>query len=67
MKVLIQKTTEKDFPQTEYITRESFWNLYRPGCVEHLILHTIRNSESYIPDLDLIAVVENQIIGHILF
>jgi predicted N-acetyltransferase YhbS len=66
MEILIQRTTEKDFSQTENNTREAFWNLYKPGCVEHLILHTIRNSKSYISELDLIAVFENEIIGHII-
>lgn len=66
MEVLIQKTTVKDFFSTEYITRESFWNIYRPGCVEHLILHNIRNSNSYISNLDLVALNENEIIGHII-
>jgi predicted N-acetyltransferase YhbS len=66
MEVLIRKTTEMDFPQTENITREAFWNLYKPGCVEHLILHNIRNSKHYISKLDLVAVFENEIIGHII-
>lgn len=66
MKIPIQKTTKKDFFQTENLTRESFWNLYKPGCVEHLILHNIRNSENYISNLDLIAIFENEIVGHII-
>jgi predicted N-acetyltransferase YhbS len=66
MEVIIQRTAERDFFQTENITRESFWNLYRPGCVEHLILHNMRNSKAYISRLDLIAVFENEIIGHII-
>jgi predicted N-acetyltransferase YhbS len=66
METLIRTATEKDFFQTENITRESFWNLYRPGCVEHLILHNMRNSKAYISRLDLIVVFENEIIGHII-
>lgn len=66
MEVLIQKIIEKDFFQTEIITRESFWNLYRPGCVEHLILHNLRKSKSYISELDLGAVFGNELIGHII-
>ena len=66
MDITIQRTIEKDYFRTEYITRESFWNLYRPGCVEHLILHNMRNSNSYISRLDLIAVSKNEIIGHII-
>jgi predicted N-acetyltransferase YhbS len=66
MDVIIQITTEKDFFQTEYLTRESFWNLYKPGCNEHLVLHNIRNSKAYILRLDLIAVFKEEIIGHII-
>ena len=66
MEILIKQTSEKVFFQTENITREAFWNLYRPGCVEHLILHNMRNSNSYISRLDLIAVSKNKIIGHII-
>jgi predicted N-acetyltransferase YhbS len=66
MEVLIQRTTEKDFFKTENITRESFWNMYKPGCDEHLILHQIRESKSYIGELDIIAVYKDKIIGHVI-
>lgn len=66
MEVIIQRTTDKHFPQTENITREAFWNVYKPGCNEHLILHNLRNSKSYIHELDLVAVFENEIIGHVI-
>jgi predicted N-acetyltransferase YhbS len=66
MEILIQPTTLTHFPITENITREAFWNIYRPGCVEHFILHNLRNSNSYVQELDLIAVVENVIVGHII-
>jgi predicted N-acetyltransferase YhbS len=66
MKVLIRRTTENDFPQTENITREAFWNVYKPGCDEHFILHTIRYKKCYIGELDLVAFFDNEIIGHII-
>lgn len=66
MVILIRRTTEKEFHQTENLTREAFWNVYKPGCDEHLILHNLRNSKSYISELDLVAVFENKIIGHII-
>ncbi|TAJ04392.1 N-acetyltransferase [Marinilabiliaceae bacterium JC017] len=65
MNVIIQKTNANDYFQTEHITREAFWNLYKPGCDEHLVLHNIRKSKSYLHELDLIAVSERKIIGHI--
>ena len=64
--VRIQRTTEKDFFRTEHITRESFWNLYKPGCDEHLVLHNIRKSGCCICELDFVAVYENEIVGHII-
>ena len=66
MKVLIQRTIGKDYSLTENITREAFWNIYKPGCNEHLVLHNIRNTKSYISELDLVAVFENEVIGHII-
>lgn len=66
MKELIQQTQMKDFSQTEILTRESFWNLYRPGAVEHLILHNLRNRKCYISELDLVVIFEDEIIGHMI-
>ena len=66
MEVNIQPATGKEFASTENITREAFWNIYRPGCVEHLILHNLRKSKSYIIELDLVAVIDNEIVGHII-
>jgi predicted N-acetyltransferase YhbS len=66
MKILIRKTDEKDYFQTESLTREAFWNLYQSGCDEHLVLNQLRVSQSYIPQLDLIALSEGEIVGHII-
>jgi predicted N-acetyltransferase YhbS len=66
MEILIRRAVPADFPVTEFITREAFWNVYKPGCNEHLVLHNLRNSNSYIPELDLVAVVDNNITGHII-
>jgi predicted N-acetyltransferase YhbS len=66
MEIKIKETNRKEYYTTEYLTRETFWNLYTPGCSEHLVLHQLRKSDSYIGELDLIALANNQIIGHIL-
>ena len=66
MTTIIQPTASSDFPFTETMTREAFWNLYRPGSVEHLILHNLRNSTNYIHDLDLVALVDDEVVGHII-
>ncbi len=66
MKPIIQPANQKDFNITENLTREAFWNVYKPGCDEHLVLNKLRNSKSYISKLDLVAVFENRIVGHII-
>jgi predicted N-acetyltransferase YhbS len=66
MKIHIQRTIKTYFLITENITRETFWNLYKPGCNEHLILHQLRESSSYIEELDLVAMYEGEIIGHVI-
>jgi len=66
MKMTIRNTDKKEFCQTENLTRDAFWNVYKPGCDEHLVLNKIRKSESYIEELDLIAVDGEKIIGHMI-
>ena len=66
MKTQIRNTTSNDFKITELLTRETFWNLYVPGCREHLVLNQLRSSKSYIPELDMVAVSNNTIVGHII-
>ena len=37
----------------ENLTCESFWNVYRPGCMEHYVLHRYRDDPAFVPELDL--------------
>jgi predicted N-acetyltransferase YhbS len=66
MEILFREATGKDFKVTEELTREAFWDIYKPGCEEHFVLHNIRKSESYIRELDLVATEGATIIGHII-
>lgn len=66
MEIILKKTGEDDFFTTENLTRKAFWNLFKPGCDEHLLLHRLRKSKSYVNSLDLIAVYNNRITGHII-
>lgn len=66
MNLIVKQINQNDFAITENITRESFWNVYKPGCSEHLVLHNLRKSKSYIKELDLVAFCNDQIVGHII-
>ena len=51
----------------EYLTREAFWNVYRPGCTEHYVLNQYRSNPDFIPELSLVMEEEGRIIGHVMF
>lgn len=64
---IIRKTREEELFLTENLTREAFWDVFKPGCDEHLVLHQVRSSPDYLPNLDLVAEVDGQILGHIVY
>lgn len=65
--ILLRNETESDYFIVETITREAFWNLYTPGCVEHYLLHVLRKSDQFIPELDYVAVLDGNIMGNIVY
>ncbi|WP_367270563.1 hypothetical protein [uncultured Clostridium sp.] len=46
----IRLAEEKDYFESENLTREAFWDVYRPGCEEHLILNKLRSADSFIKE-----------------
>ena len=63
----IRKEREEDYRNVEQLVREAFWNLYVPGCDEHFILHNLRHSQDFIPELDFVAEKEGHIVGQIVY
>lgn len=59
--------TENDFWETENLTREAFWNVYAPGCNEHLVLHNLRSAPVFLSELDYVAVKDEKIVGNIIY
>lgn len=56
-----------DYREVEELTREAFWNVYRPGCTEHFVLNQFRNNPDFISELDFVMEEDGKIIGHIMF
>ena len=48
----IRNEEKADYAIVEQITREAFYNMYVPGCVEHYLVHIMREHEDFIPELD---------------
>ena len=70
----IRLETPKDYREVENLTREAFWNVYRPGCTEHYVLNQYRTNPDFIPELDLVMEEgdgelqsPDKIIGHVMF
>ena len=39
----IRLEKKEEHQKVENLVRESFWNVYCPGCLEHYVLHQLRN------------------------
>ena len=61
----IRLENENDYVKVENLVRNSFWNVYRPGALEHLIVHRLRDDESFIKDLAYVIEKDDLIIAHI--
>ena len=67
MKIILRNEEENDYNIVEELTREAFWNVYVPGCDEHLLIHNLRKAKEFISALDIVAVLDNQIVGNIVY
>lgn len=65
MEISIEK--DSDYFEVEKIIRESFWNVYKPGCDEHFIVHKLRDDDSFVKNLSFVIKEDNKIIGSIFY
>lgn len=63
----IRLETPADYRTTENLVRESFWNVYRPGCLEHYVLHCLRDDPAFVPELDFVMEKDGEMIGQNMF
>ena len=65
--ILIRNETPADHREVENLVRESFWNVYRPGCLEHYVLHVLRDDPAFVKELDFVMEKDGRIIGQNMF
>ena len=65
--IIIRLERENEYHEVENLVRESFWNVYRPGCLEHYVLHRLRNDPAFVPELDFVMTLDGQLIGQNMF
>lgn len=65
--ILIRTETPADYFAAENLAREAFWNRYRPGCMEHFVLHCLRESPAFVPELSLVLEKDGRLIGQVVY
>ncbi len=63
--VIIRQERAEDEATVENLVREAFWNVYRPGCQEHDVLHRLRASPNFVRELAFVMEGDGRIIGQI--
>lgn len=65
--IIIRNERKEDYRKVENLTREAFWNVYRPGCSEHYVLHCYRGDPAFVPELDFVMELNGELIGQIIY
>lgn len=64
---VIRLEKESDYLAVEKLVRESFWNVYRPGAVEHFVLKELRKNSDFVAELDFVMEINGEIAGQMVF
>ena len=67
MSITFRHEEKKDYRAVENLVRESFWNVYHPGCTEHYVLRHLRNDPAFVKELDIVMEKDGEIIGQNMF
>ena len=63
----IRYEQQNDYSEVENLVREAFWNVYRPGCSEHYVIHVLRDDPAFIKELDFVMEKDGRLIGQNMF
>ncbi len=65
--IVIRLEEKSEYRKVENLVRDSFWNVYRPGCLEHYVLNQLRNDPAFVPELDFVMYQDGELIGQNIF
>ena len=65
--VIIRSEKKGEYREVENLVRESFWNVYRPGCSEHYVIHVLRDDPAFVKELDFVMEKDGRLIGQNMF
>ena len=64
---VIRPERPEEYGEVENLVREAFWNVYRPGCSEHYVIHVLRNDPAFVKELDFVLEQDGRLIGQNMF
>lgn len=64
---IIRLERKEEYREVENLVRQSFWNVYRPGCLEHYVLNQLRNDAAFVSELDFVMEKDGELIGQNIF
>ena len=65
--IVIRLEKKEEYREVETLIRESFWNVYKPGCSEHYVIHMLRNDPAFVKELDFVMEIDGKLIGQNMF
>ena len=65
--IIIRLEKKEEHREVENMVRESFWNVYRPGCLEHYVLNQLRDDSAFVRELDFVMEQDGKLIGQNMF
>ena len=70
--IVIRLEEKSEYCEVENLVRDSFWNVYRSGCLEHYVINQLRNDPAFVPELDFVMYLkesdeEGKLIGQNMF
>ena len=65
--VILRLEKKGEYREVENLVRESFWNVYRPGCSEHYVIHVLRDDPAFVKELDFVMEKDGRLIGQNMF
>ena len=63
----IRLEKKEEHRKVENLVREAFWNVYRPGCSEHFVIHMLRDDPAFVKELDFVMEKGGWLIGQNMF
>ena len=67
MNLTLRLESPEDYRAVEALTREAFWGFTSSTCDEHYLVHLLRQSPAFVPELDYVAEADGKLVGSIIY